>query len=305
MTREKLNQKKQKEIFAEEVREKRKKIFLITVKILLIITICVALFYCLNTYIFTGKLVVREYRVTSNKIPREFDGLKIVQFSDLHYGTTVKLPEVKKVVERINYLQPDIVVFTGDLVDKNYKIDSSEQEKIITELSKIKAAVGKYAIDGDEDEKYFNTIFNQCGFSILNNSYDLIYNNTNEPLLLAGVSSSLKKENNIDEALNYFSGEGVNNNIYTIVLEHEPDLTDDVLNKHSSDLILAGHSHNGSIRTPWKSTIFKVVGANKYDNEYYKFENSELFISSGIGTNGSGIRLFCMPSISLYRLSRE
>ena len=273
MTREKLNQKKQKEIFAEEVREKRKKIFLITVKILLIITICVALFYCLNTYIFTGKLVVREYRVTSNKIPTEFDGLKIVQFSDLHYGTTVKLPEVKKVVERINYLQPDIVVFTGDLVDKNYKIDSSEQEKIITELSKIKAAVGKYAIDGDEDEKYFNTIFNQCGFSILNNSYDLIYNNTNEPLLLAGVSSSLKKENNIDEALNYFSGEGVNNNIYTIVLEHEPDLTDDVLNKHSSDLILAGHSHNGSIRTPWKSTIFKVVGANKYDNEYYKFEN--------------------------------
>ena len=179
MTREKLNQKKQKEIFAEEVREKRKKIFLITVKILLIITICVALFYCLNTYIFTGKLVVREYRVTSNKIPTEFDGLKIVQFSDLHYGTTVKLPEVKKVVERINYLQPDIVVFTGDLVDKNYKIDSSEQEKIITELSKIKAAVGKYAIDGDEDEKYFNTIFNQCGFSILNNSYDLIYNNTN------------------------------------------------------------------------------------------------------------------------------
>ena len=216
-----------------------------------------------------------------------------------------EVPEVKKVVERINYLQPDIVVFTGDLVDKNYKIDSSEQEKIITELSKIKAAVGKYAIDGDEDEKYFNTIFNQCGFSILNNSYDLIYNNTNEPLLLAGVSSSLKKENNIDEALNYFSGEGVNNNIYTIVLEHEPDLTDDVLNKHSSDLILAGHSHNGSIRTPWKSTIFKVVGANKYDNEYYKFENSELFISSGIGTNGSGIRLFCMPSISLYRLSRE
>ena len=222
MTREKLNQKKQKEIFAEEVREKRKKIFLITVKILLIITICVALFYCLNTYIFTGKLVVREYRVTSNKIPTEFDGLKIVQFSDLHYGTTVKLPEVKKVVERINYLQPDIVVFTGDLVDKNYKIDSSEQEKIITELSKIKAAVGKYAIDGDEDEKYFNTIFNQCGFSILNNSYDLIYNNTNEPLLLAGVSSSLKKENNIDEALNYFSGEGVNNNIYTIVNENMP-----------------------------------------------------------------------------------
>ena len=130
MTREKLNQKKQKEIFAEEVKEKRKKIFLITVKILLIITICVALFYCLNTYIFTGKLVVREYRVTSNKIPTEFDGLKIVQFSDLHYGTTVKLPEVKKVVERINYLQPDIVVFTGDLVDKNYKIGIVEKSLI-------------------------------------------------------------------------------------------------------------------------------------------------------------------------------
>lgn len=305
MTREKLNQKKQKEIFDEEKKETRKKILLVLLKILLVITILAVIFYLLNTYIFTAKLVVREKRVVSEKIPDSFDGLKIVHFSDLHYGSTIYIPEVKSLVKKINELSPDIVVFTGDLIDKNYDIDSKEQEKIIKELLKVKATVGKYAIDGDEDKKNFSAIFNQSGFNVLNNNYDLIYNDSKAPILLVGISSMLSESSNLESAFSYFEQEKSDANIYTVVLAHEPDLTDQILDKYNADLVLAGHSHNGYVRFFNGKPLFKVDGALKYDEEYYRLQNTDLYISSGVGTNGSGIRIFCMPSISLYRLSSK
>ena len=96
-----------------------------------------------------------------------------------------------------------------------------------------------------------------------------------------------------------------NTNIFTITLTHEPDNTTEILNKYRSDIILAGHSHNGQIRIPYLGTPFKKQGAKKYDQPYYKINNSKLFISSGLGTNGNGIRLFTHPSINFFRLSSK
>ena len=69
--------------------------------------------------------------------------------------------------------------------------------------------------------------------------------------------------------------------------------------------LLMGHSHNGNIRLPFIGAISKVDGAKKYDQEYYKIKNSELFISSGMGTNGPGFRLFCRPSFNFVRVSNK
>ena len=76
----------------------------------------------------------------------------------------------------VNERKPDIVVFTGDLIDKKYELSSEEQEKLIKELKGITATLGKYAILGDEDNEKISTIFNQSDFTILRNEYDLIYN---------------------------------------------------------------------------------------------------------------------------------
>ena len=301
MTREELNEDKQKEIFKEENKKKTK---IIVKKVFKIFIIFMILFYSFNlytTYISEGSYIVKEKRIVNNKIPTSFYGTKIIHFSDLHYGSNITLKETKKIVKLINSRNPDLVFFTGDLIDKDYKLDSKEQEKIIKELKKINASLGKYAVIGDEDSDNFSTILNQSDFVVLNNEYELIYNNTNDAILLSGFSTNI----DVNKALDYFNIDTSNSNIYSIGLIHIPDNTDDILDVHGMDLLLAGHSHNGDIKIPYIGPIIKKDGAKKYNDEYYKVNNTLLYISSGIGTKNNSVRLFCRPSINFFRLSNS
>ena len=304
MTREELNQKKQQEIFFEQKHEKRKKLTLFIFKLSFAIIIGFILFYLYTTFVSARIISVHEERIINKKIPDSFNGLKIVQFSDLHFGTTFFEKEVKDVVNKINLRKPDIVVFTGDLIDKDYSISTNDQEKLIKQLKKIDASLGKYAIYGEEDNNTFETIMRQSEFEILDNSYDVIYNNSDDPLLLVGLNTK-DGQLNIDDGFAYFKEPTHNSNAYTITLLHKPDITDQVLNNFSSDLFLSGHSHNGYIVVPFVGGIYKNSEAKKYNSPYYKLDDSELFISSGLGTNGPGFRLFCRPSINFFRLSNK
>ena len=304
-TRAELNKQKQKDIIDEELKNNRKKKVLLIFKLLLFILVFTTAFFFYITYISNVKVIVKEKRLISKKVPNNFNGLKIIQISDIHFGTTIFDKELDNLVDIVNSRNPDLVVFTGDLVDKNYKVTSKEQESIIKSLKKINANIGKYAIFGDEDSDEFSTILNQSDFSILNNDYDLLYKDNSNPILLVGLNSSLKNKMDIDNAYKYFKDETHNSEIYTISMLHEPDSVDEILTSYNSDLFLAGHSHNGQVRIPYLGTIIRKNGARKYYNEYYKIKNSDLFISSGIGTNGGGIRLFTRPSINFIRLSNK
>lgn len=305
MTREEINEKKQNEIFKEQNIEKIKKLVKTIVKTTLLIITLSFLFFAYTTYISTTKVHVREYRINNKKIPESFNGIKIIHFSDLHYGTTIDYNNLKKIIKKINDRKPDIVVFTGDLIDDDYNISSKEQEKLTNLLNQINATLGKYAVLGDEDKDKYNIILNQSNFNILNNDYDLIYNNSNKPILLIGLESLTSGNQDIEKAYSYFKQESHNSSIYTIGIVHEPDSASYMINK--TDLILSGHTHNGNIRIPILNyPLIKVSGGKKYNKDYYKIGKTELYISSGLGTdNSTGIRLFCRPTISLYRLSNK
>ena len=306
MTREEINQAKQKEIFKERNKEIIKKVTKSTIKILIIIFIIGTLFFAYTTYISTVKIHTREYRIINKKIPENFNGTKIVQFSDLHYGSTITLNKVKEIVKKINETNPDIIVFTGDLIDKNYPLSNDEQEKLIKELKKLNTTLGKYAILGEEDKENFSTIMHAIDFTILKNEYDLIYKDNNKPILLVGLNNNSKDTSSIESAYNYFNTENHNPNIFSITLTHEPD-TIDLLDNKKTQLVLAGHSHNGSIRIPFiNKSIINKEGAKKYNQDYYNVNNTKLYISSGLGTNNNvGFRLFCRPTISLFRISNK
>ena len=100
-------------------------------------------FYLYTTYISSKIIDVKEERIINEKLPTNFNGLKIIQISDIHYGSTIFIKDIKKLVELVNERTPDLVVFTGDLINKDYKLNSKEQEKLITELKKIKTTIGK------------------------------------------------------------------------------------------------------------------------------------------------------------------
>lgn len=301
MTREELNKPIHDEINEENKIKKNKSLIKFIIKSTIFIIIFFTLFYSYTTYISTLKIGVREYRIVNKKIPNSLSGLKLIHFSDLHFGSTMFNENVKEIKKMINKRKPDIVVFTGDLINKNYILKSKEQEELITYLKSIDASLGKYAIIGDQDDEKTATIFNQSDFTILRNEYELIYKNNNEAILLIGLTT---KDQNIEKAYNYFKEENHNANIYTITLTHKPDTADKIINQ-PTDLILSGHSHNGNIRIPFINyPLYKYDGAKKYNQEYYKINNTKLYISSGLGTT-NGFRLFCRPSINFYRISTE
>ena len=256
-------------------------------------------------FISTTGFILKEQRIINKKLPDEYNGLKIVQFSDLHYGSSIHSKELKKIVKMINETEPDIVVFTGDLIDTKYKLKNKERENIIKELGSIDSSIGNYAVLGDEDSDEFMTIFNQSSFVILNNTFDLVYNDNNNPILLSGVSYS-KDPSVYYKAYDYYNDPNHNSNIYSITLIHQPDTIIDLKDRFHSDLYLAGHSHNGDIRVPYLGSFINKNGSKKYHNAYYDLDGTPLYISSGLGTNNKlGFRLFCRPSISLYRISNK
>ena len=295
MTREEVNENLQEDIDLEEKIKNRKKIVLNIIKIIILIIVLFILFFFINKYINTGIIKVNEHRIINEKIPDNFNGIKIIQVSDIKYGSNINNDDINKLVKIINERKPDIVLYTGNLIDNEYKLDSKEREKIINSLQKIDASLGKYAVYGDEDKEDFMTIMNHSGFTILNNSKDLIYNEGNTPINLVGLD--VYSKSNLNEAF-----KDINNSFYTIVIANSDYYVDDLI-KFKPNLILVGGNSNGYIRLPGIGGLIR--GEHKYTNPYYEKDGIKIYVSSGIGTDSIGIRFNNLPSINFFRISNK
>lgn len=287
--------------------EEKKKHPIIKFIIIFILIIAAILLY--SRFIATKGLVTKEYKITSSSIQDNFHGFKIVHISDVHYGRTTDKKDLNNMVKEVNLLKPDIVVLTGDLIDRDTKLDDDLKGEISEVLSSINANVGKYAISGNHDSNFseWESIINDSGFKNLNDTYELIYNDGYTPILLAGLSSNLNNQVDITERYNKILEYSNNENIkelYKILLIHEPDYINNI-DYSNFNLILAGHSHNGQVRLPFIGGIILPNGAKKYYKEHCKINNTDLYISSGIGTSGISFRLFNKPSINFYRLTNK
>ena len=248
-------------------------------------------------YLGTSNLVIKEYSIINEKIPLNFHGLKIVQFSDLHYGTTIKEEELKNVINKINELNPDIIFFTGDLIDNSYKISEDEEKLITEELNKLEPNIGIYAVRGNHDiNDNFENIIKNTNIELLNNQNKLLYfNNSSTPIMLIALDDNLKGTQNIDNAFNF-----EDNDYYKILITHEPDDYDKL--PKNVNLFLAGHSHLGQVRLPFIGSVYNMEGAKKYKEEKYEIDETNLFISGGLGTTKIKYRFLDKPSINFFRL---
>lgn len=272
-------------------------------KILLIFLLFVVLFYLYIRFVEPNRLVVKEYAIVDNNLPYSFHGMKIVHFSDILYGTSMNEKNLEKVVEQINSLKPDVVLFTGDLFNSSIKLNEEAKNKLKEILKKIEATYKKYAVVGDNDyidKNSFNDIMENAGFLILNNKNDFLYYGGNDPLLFIGTDSLLEKEYDITAANT--SSEDITS-VYKIWLSHEPIILDELQNENiTPNLIFTGHTLHGLIKTPFGGTLLKQQGVNHYVEAVYQKENIKMYISSGLGTYKYNIRFLNPPSINLYRL---
>ena len=189
---------------------------------------------------------------------------------------------LEKVINEINILRPDIVIFTGDLYPKDIKLTKDNEKDIISILSKIDASLYKYAIKGDNDTDNYASIMNEAGFILLEDTKEKLYYKGNTPIVISNT--------NCDEEL------------FSIGLIHKPDNVDN-LDLTNINVILAGHSLNGQIRIPFYGGAIKKEGSKKYLDDKYIVNDIPLYITNGLGTDFPKIRLFNTPSINLYRLT--
>lgn len=247
-------------------------------------------------YVEPYNLIIKEYKIENRLIPKSFDGIKIVHFSDIHYGSTVDINYLKKIVKLINNQKPDIVIFTGDFLDERIKLNKKDIENIKETLSDINSKLGNYAVNGNHDIKYiedFKKIMDG-NFYVLDNTEKLIYYNSNIPISITGFSDSSKTKVDYNILEN-------NKEYFKIVIAHEPDDFNKI-KKYNFNILLSGHSHNGQVKIPLIGPIFTPKGSKTYYDEYYKIDNKEIFVSNGIGTSVLDFRFNSKPSINLYRL---
>lgn len=278
-------------------------------KLFFIIVLIIGLIIAYGFFIEPKLITVKEQKITINNWPDNFNGFKIVHISDIHYGRMFDDESFQKLIDSINEQKPDIVVLTGDLIDKDTKMTTNMANKISKLLNKINATTGKYAINGNNDlnfDEWIN-IVTEGGFKDLNNTYDTIYKDGYSNIFIAGTSTvedKLSINDKLKTSIDYLNSFEKDGPIYKILLLHEPDVIDD-MSVNPFDLILAGHSHAGQVRLPFIGAIILPDGAKKYYDSHYKIENSDLYISNGLGVSNYNFRLFNTPSYNVYRLVKK
>lgn len=274
-------------------------------KVLIFIFLLFTGFILYARYIGTMGFITKEYTIHSEKLPDGFDGLKIVHFSDIHYGRAINENKIDSIVDEINLINPDIVVFTGDLVDKDVKLSNGDYTYLGNAFKKINAKYAKYAVLGNHDYNELDSVkkvFNDSDFKYLENDYDIIYNNKNEKLFVGGLGNVSYNLDKLDTIIN---DNTITDISYKIFLVHEPDISDNIVSGTDASLILAGHSHNGQVRLPGIGAVYTPNGSKKYFDEHYNLDGTPLYISSGVGVSIVNYRLFNKPSINFYRINKS
>lgn len=288
---------------------KRKLLFVL---IIFISLISILLLY--SRFVATSGLIVKENKITNLSLPDELHGLKIIHLSDIHFGRIINTERLQQVVDKINLIEPDIVVITGDLLDKDRILSDKQINELSNNLNNIQTTIGKYFITGNHDvnHNYLDEIIEKGNFINMDNTSEFIYYKGLNPILISGMSTNVEGEESINTkitSINQYINDYEDTDLeelisYKIMLMHEPDFIEE-FDYQNYDLILAGHSHNGQIRLPFIGAVLLPEGAKKYYDHHYQLNNTDLFISSGLGTSTFDFRLFNKPSFNLYRLTNK
>lgn len=272
-------------------------IFILMFVIILIGLGCVFYAFKIEPYMLSVEKVELNQEYMQNS-------LRVVQISDLHIKENFTYKNVKKVVDKVNKQNPDIVVFTGDLYD-NYSI-YNDDENIMNLLSQINSKYGKLAVYGNRDYgggavRAYEDIMNGAGFTVLkNDSIDVGLENGGSVTFI-GLDDCMLGE----PYMPYVEGKD-----YVFLLAHEPDMVNDY-QEYDYNLALSGHSHGGQIDIPFFDKIndkaievtefCKMYKAGLYDIA----ENKQIYVNTGIGTTHISARFGVVPKITVFDIGIE
>lgn len=258
---------------------------------------------------------VRRVKVKFANLPKSFKGYKIIQISDVHSGSFSDPGKLQHAIDLINEQNPDLVLFTGDMVNNV----ADEFKPFIPLFSKIKAKDGKFAVLGnhdygdyvkwnskDEQKKNLETLIEyqrQAGFDMLRNENRVIEKDGEKIYILGVENWGLKpfpQYGDIDKAL-----ENVPQDATKILMSHDPTHFDYVVKKHPKDihLTLSGHTHGMQFGLDLKNIKWSPV-QYRYPKwaDLYESEGKMLYVNRGFGVLGYPGRVGVLPEITLFEL---
>ena len=245
-----------------------------------------------------GEITVKHVAYPIENLPKGLESLRIVQFTDLHVGPTIKRAYVERVVETIQGLNPDIIVMTGDMVDglvEHLKHD-------VAPLGELKATYGKFFITGNHE--YYSGApewvgeMRRLGYRTLLNEHELI-EHAGGRLLLAGVTD-YKAHQYIPEHRSSpkKAMEGAPNADVKLLLAHQPRSLFAAA-EAGFDIQISGHTHGGQYY-PW---VYFAAVANPYIKGLHRHDDKMwVYVSSGTGYWGPPVRIGTEPEVTLHTL---
>lgn len=278
----------------------------------LTLALCNIVIILYGSFIGKTQFEIKPVTFTSKRLPAAFDGYKIVQLSDIHIGSWQGDPAVmKRMVELANAQKPDLIVFTGDLINSR----TSELKEFQSALAQLKAKDGVYSILGNHDygtyykwktPEEMNANFldlkkrqKSMGWKMLNNAHTFIRKG-NDSIALIGVEN--EGEPPFSQHGDLIKAMKGTENAFQILLSHNPThWRKEVLPKSSIDLMLAGHTH---------ATQFKIGDISPASYVYpewaglYLEGNRGLYVNVGIGYVGLPFRFGAWPEITVITLRR-
>jgi uncharacterized protein len=241
-------------------------------------------------------LAVERHAVGLKRLPRELDGLKIVQLSDIHHSPFTGREQVERAVEVANSLQPDIIALTGDYVshEREYVQPCAEM------LGRLKARCGVYACLGNHDNwvdaDLVTDLFTLAGIRVLNNE-GLRFQDRGAEFWLAGVQDTMVGLEDLPLAL-----AGSREDEMKLLLAHNPVILRRAA-RAGVDLVLSGHTHGGQVT--WRSErsasgrvrrrILRGLGRRG---------ETQIYVTRGLGTVVLPVRYGCLPEVSQLTLRR-
>ncbi len=259
--------------------------------------------------LFYGRLNLEtaHQRIRLGRLPKAFEGFRIVQLSDLHISPFMSAEEIRRYVAIANQLKGDLVVLTGDFLTW----DPAAEGAVVQVLSALKAPFGVFGCLGNheiytETQDSITRLFAAEGIHILRTAC-MPLQTGHEVLNLIGVDFQGNHDGPDWPQSAYLRGVErlMMPDTANILLSHNPNSFDRAA-ELGIDLTLAGHTHGGQLSL---ESLHRGLCLSRFETRYvsgwYEKTGSQIYVNRGIGTIGFPIRLGARPEITVFELTRE
>lgn len=244
----------------------------------------------------TASISVEKIKLFLPRLPKEFEGFRVVQLTDIHHSPFVDRHQVSRAVAMANELQGDLVVLTGDYISH----EPEYIEPVAELLSALESKNGIYAVLGNHDHwtdaKAMTEALRARSITVFVNQ-GAYFTRGDAKIWICGVDDFLAQAEDLPAAL-----KGAQKSDFKLLLAHNPVILPRAADA-SVDLVLSGHTHGGQVRfRPTREGLFRP--STRRAAGLFTRKTTQMYISRGLGTVVLPFRYQCPPEITLLELYR-